>query len=144
MDAAVMIHDSFGGPISCPRLRDWVTANPERVREAIPVMHDVYKSFLDEPDDMPVLEENHHTHMGFAAGIYRESDEYRGVGLQVLGNCACLGINPMSHKVKGGSENGFVEYDLHNADTNAQRVSLFAGLGYLATLASAPEQFKLF
>jgi hypothetical protein len=60
--------------------------------------------------------------------------ESGGLHVQTLGNCACLGLAADGVMVRGLQE-GYGEYELHNADTTAQRVSLYAGLGHLAHMA---------
>ncbi|NNN21649.1 MAG: hypothetical protein HKL80_06565 [Acidimicrobiales bacterium] len=121
----------MGGVIIGPKLHEWVEANPKVLADTYKVMYEAYVAFLDDLSQVPA--ERTTSHMGFASGLR----EYGGIGLQVLGNCACMGPNPQSYYIDGQFEHGFGEYDLHNADSQVQRASLYAGLGHLAQLTTS-------
>jgi hypothetical protein len=70
--------------------------------------------------------------MGFASRILEEGR----INLQVWGDCACLG-SAYGGLFRDVMEKGFVEYELHNADSQVQRAALYAGIGHLAHLASS-------
>jgi hypothetical protein len=97
----------------------------------IPTSFLVFASFLSNPDELPLQDEDGFGFMGFNAHL----QENEGLRLQVFGNCACMGPEWPGDLIHG-VENEFAEYHLHNADTQAQRVSLYAGLGHLASLAA--------
>jgi hypothetical protein len=117
-----------GYPIVTPKTHAWVEANQEGLEEVVEVMHEVYASFYEDASE--IVRGDGIGHMGFAAW----PREGGGIGLQVLGDCACSG--PNLYGALQGIEHGYGEYDLHNADTQAQQVSLYAGLGHIAHLAS--------
>lgn len=142
---------TFGDVVAGPALHRFTTAHPQFFRVAInntvAVMADVYESFLDEDqklfEDYPEIDiYTSGGHIGFNAG-HREDDT---IGLQVLGNCACLGPTGNGWLIEGRVEHGFAEYGLHNADSQTQRASLYAGIGHLAFLADGtpPRQGTLF
>lgn len=57
-------------------------------------------------------------------------------GLQTMGNCACLGFDG-SEPNHGRSSTDYSKIlRLHNTDTSAQRLSLYAGIGALAWFAT--------
>jgi hypothetical protein len=117
----------FGAVILGPRAHEYAMTNVDG-HNVIKVMHDVFTSFLADPSDFPLRENV--GHLGFAA--WQREDG--GFGLQVVGDCACSNPNLQGLHVQG-MENGWAEYDLHNADSVAQRTSLYAGLGHIAHLA---------
>jgi hypothetical protein len=131
---------SFGPVIVGPKLHVWAYENPDRVANTARVMHEAFITFMDDPEEIPFS--NDGGFMGFAAGL-REGG---GIGLQVMGNCACMGPDPNGFLIRDRMEVGFAEYDLHNADSQAQRASLFAGLGHMARLSvqREPAQKQLF
>jgi hypothetical protein len=120
----------FGDIILGPKAHEWAQSHPHELAATFSVLYESYTSFFADTSFIPTEADT--SHMGFAAG-WRE---YGGIGLQVLGNCACMGPDPYSGKIKGMFEHGYAEYDLHNADTQAQRASLYAGLGHIARLTS--------
>lgn len=69
--------------------------------------------------------------MGFSAG----RRELGGIGVQVMGNCACMGPEVEGVFINDQFEHGFAEYGFHNADYSWQRASLCAGMGHMALLA---------
>ncbi len=119
----------MGDAIVGPGLHEWVEANPKALAVTYKVMYEAHVAFLDDPSQSPT--EHTTSYIGFASGLRK----YGGIGLQVLGSCACMGPNPQSDYFDEQFENGFAEYDLHNADKQVQRTSLYAGLGHLARLA---------
>lgn len=123
---------TMSGVIGGPKLHEWATANSELVaKEATEVMHRAFVSLIDEEFASEVKNVSA-GFMGFDAG----ARENGGVVLQVFGNCACLGVSQDGLFVYDGMENGYGQYELHNADSQAQRASLYAGIGHLARLAS--------
>lgn len=121
----------MSGVIGGPKLHDWAVGNSERVaKEATEVMHKTFVSLIDEEFASEVKNETA-GFMGFDAGV-RENG---GIVLQVFGNCACFGVSQDGLFVYDGMEHGYGQYELHNADSQAQRASLYAGIGHLARLA---------
>lgn len=121
----------MSGVIGGPKLHEWATANSQVLaKEATEVMHQAFVSLIDEEFASEVKNETA-GFMGFDAGV-RENG---GVVLQVFGNCACLGVSQDGLFVYDGMENGYGQYELHNADNQPQRASLYAGIGHLARLA---------
>lgn len=118
------------GPIGSPILHSWVRQNPEQVLEVRELIHKVFVSFYDNDEEIELGEA-----VG-AWGFESHVTEDGGVHLQTLGDCACMGLTPHSHVIEGRLENDFGQYDYHNTDSQAQRVSLLAGLGHIARLAS--------
>jgi hypothetical protein len=129
-DHAVLL-PNMGAPITTPVLYEWTHKNPNQLPGATAVMKEVFASFLSNPDELPLQDEDGFGFMGFNAHL----QENEGLRLQVFGNCACMGPEWPGDLIHG-VENEFAEYHLHNADTQAQRVSLYAGLGHLASLAA--------
>lgn len=120
------------GPIVTPRLHGWVQeAQNEFAEQTVRLMHDVYSMFYEEP----IPFETGGGFMSFEAGVRQDG----AIGLQVLGNCACFGPKYSTGMFEEGVEHGFAEYELHNADSQAQRISLYAGLGHLAKLAAEAD-----
>jgi hypothetical protein len=130
-----------GGIIVGPALNEWAAGNASKIWPAVKVMYDSYASFYMNPEDIPF--DAGHGHMGFSAHPLRDN---QGINLQVLGNCACLGPLGISNIFRDQFEHGYALYELHNADSQAQRTSLYAGLGYVARIATGKEavQSQLF
>lgn len=122
-----------GAIITGPKLHEWTQANPDQVSQASEVMKEVFVAIAD-PKVVEVVEDMEESEgiFGFISG----SREDGGVHLQVFGNCSCMGPDPDGLFVNDPFvEHGFAEYSLHNADSQEQRASLYAGLGHLAALA---------
>ncbi len=129
---STLLLNVFDGLYQMPRMYQWLKAVDEgawrNVRsEVIEVMMDAYQGLSG-------LDKEHlrtGTHWGFNAGFYRPGHPV----FNVLGDCACFGVNPDSH-IFGEAmwEQGFSEYSGHNVDTNVQRVSLLAGVGALGAM----------
>lgn len=128
-----------GAIIAGPKLHEWAANNPGEVTRAAKMMHKLFTSLVEDPEEIPSSEGGF---MGFASSL-REGG---GLHFQVFGNCACMGPDPCSGVINGQFEAGFVEYSLHNADSQVQRASLYAGIGHLARLARGlqPAQLELF
>lgn len=124
---------TISGVIGGPKLHKWASENSEQMaNEAFEVMHSAFVS-LSRPEalgDIP-KESDPAGFMGFAAGVREEG----AIVLQVFGNCACMGVSQNGLFIHEGMENGFGQYELHNADSQVQRASLYAGIGHLARLA---------
>lgn len=116
--------------IGGPKLHDWVKTNQVAVSETYLVMTSVYKKFV--PKLTKKLSKRSTSLWGFNSGLTRAGD----IHLQVMGDCACSGPDPDGDVIDGLNEAGYSAYYLHNTDTQAQRTSLYAGLGHLARLAS--------
>jgi len=115
-----------------PKLHNW---SPDALSvvedEIVPVMKELYVDLSDEKLAKELNFGDFSGSLGFAA-FTRENNS---LGLQVLGNCACLGVCYPSGGVLSDDEqmkDGFAEYGLHNADTFTQVNSLYAGIGHLA------------
>lgn len=125
----------FGGLIAGPKLHDFAVQNSNALIDSSRAMERAY--FTLEPDhrdtDTDYLGPGF---MSFRAWVR----EHGGIGLQVLGNCACSGPDLHSYFIRDGIEEGFAEYDLHNTDTQAQRAAIYAGMGHLAFLAASESK----
>ncbi len=120
----------IGNVILGPKLHEFAKEYPQEITDTANIMRTAFSSFLEDPsqvDDMG-------GHLGFAAGLRRDE----GIHLQVMGNCACMGPDP-NGIFPSRFEEGFAEYFLHNADSQAQRASLYAGIGHIARLASEQQ-----
>ncbi len=127
-DNALLL-DDICKVIATPKLHNFAKQNSIPMSIIVPkVMSEVYQSLSGESfgaDEEPMGA------MGFDLR-FREHDS--GLRLQVLGSCACF--EPGLYGTFEGVEKGFAEYDLHNADSQAQRTALYAGLGSIAKLAN--------
>jgi hypothetical protein len=121
---------TFGNLLVGPKLHDWANQNTDQLLNVFKVMHKAYAAFYDDPSQ--ISGEKGVGHMGFASGPREDG----GIHLQVMGDCACMGPNYNSFYIRNQFENGYAEYDLHNADFQFQRASLYAGLGHLARRAA--------
>ncbi len=128
---ALLPTGAIGGVIGGPKLHKWAEGHPKEVKATHEVMMEVYLAFLDEPLG-ELSEEDPSSPWGFRSVVGEDG----GVELQVAGDCACLGPGLYGHQIRGRFEHGFAEYELHNADTQAQRTSLYAGIGHLSRLAA--------
>ncbi len=121
----------FGNILGGRKLHEWLAESPERIGEAVPVMKDTYAYITQE--DSELMDSNL---WGFGSGLKEDGTLH----LNVIGDCACLGVLPDSFVLKVGPESrfeeGFAEYSLHNIDTEAQLASIYSGIGHLARLAS--------
>lgn len=128
-----VILDNFGHPATTPKLFSWITSIDEKpvFAEASAVMKDVYIRISGERlSDEDIASRIHYD---FGVGFIREGH----MTLRVIGNCACLGTNPEGNFISGDDwDTGYTELELHNVDSAEQHISLFAGLGHLATLAN--------
>ena len=124
----------FGKLVGGPALHVFNRQNPEKLSEVVPVMRSIYEEVLGETLEQEGDDE-FVGFMGFACRVSEGGD----LNLQVLGNCACIGINQHGLYTHDGIENGFVEYDLHNIDSDSQLVSIYAGMGHVSRLASGRD-----
>lgn len=122
----------LSGVIGGPRLHQWAKENPDTLREtAVEIMHNAFTSLADEEFARDIKNEPA-GFMGFDSGVR----QHGGIHLQVFGSCACMGVSQDGMFINEGVEKGFGQYELHNADSQAQRTSLYAGLGHIARLVS--------
>ncbi len=119
--------------IATPKLHDWVQEEPTDYDNVISIMHKAFITVAPDYDDIPA--ERNSGMFGFEAGNRHSNEKFRGISLQVFGNCACLGPSQYGLFVEH-LENGWAEYELHNTDIQAQRASLYAGIGHLAFQAT--------
>ena len=70
------------------------------------------------------------SHMGFDMNFSRPGHPE----FQVLGNCACLTVDPNGMFRHSAWEEGFAQFSWHNIDSVAQETALFAGAGALSRL----------
>lgn len=119
--------NQIGHLIAGPALHAWTAKNPVALKDTRTIMHQALTSFLDD-ESAQEISDSEGGHMGFAAGLREDG----GIHLQVLGNCACMGPDPQALFIDNRFEHGYAQYDLHNADSQMQRASLYAGLGHLA------------
>lgn len=120
-----------GGVIAGPSLHRWAATNPSKLEEVSKVMAEAFSEFAELPSeicDEPI------------DGISTSLRQRGGLRLQVYGNCACM--EPSLSGVcsdngqDGISDHGYADYDLHNAYIQAQRASLYAGMGHIARLTA--------
>lgn len=134
-----LVLPSYGGLIAGPTLHEWIGENSGTVQRETPkVMYEAFISMVKEPQE---ISDGSFGHMGFDTRV----SETGSLILQVFGNCACMGVNQHGGMIQG-IEEGFAQYDLHNADSQVQRASLYAGIGHLAFVAkgAAPAQGRFF
>lgn len=129
-DHSVMIIGGIGRILSGPKMREFVAANPSQIDQADKVMREVF-DHLHGDDEQQDLYEDEGGAYDFAARV-REGNN---LNLQVLGNCSCMYLDPEGDYADP-PELGFAEYTFHNDFIDAQTVSLSAGMGHLAVLAS--------
>ena len=119
-------------PIATPRMFTWLTSTDIETafEDTKTVMREVFADIQNIEID--ATNQEGLSVWNFGAHFIREGH----VRLQVIGDCACLGTIPDGGIVDSDDwETGYVEYGLHNIDMPAQYISLFAGLGHLASLA---------
>ncbi|MBC7546328.1 hypothetical protein H7171_01120 [Candidatus Saccharibacteria bacterium] len=124
-----------GRLVVSPSLHEWAKTHSSEVVQTWQVIRDAYQH-LEVNFKSGVLMENRSTsHIGFVAGLR----DYGSIHLQTMGDCACMGPVVDGTYVFEQFENGWGEYEIHNAFENAQQSSLFAGMGHLARLAATSD-----
>lgn len=123
----------WGNPLTTPKFYDWLQegCTQNDLENARVAMHGVF----EVRRGMKVKRElgTNDSLWGFSAGFLRPGH----LNLSTIGNCACLGVKVDGHIVDSDEwDTGFAEYEFHNTDYDFQRISLMAGLGHLARLAS--------
>lgn len=137
LDNPVLMTTAIGRIVSGPKLFDWVSAEGNYTndfcRDVASVMRDVYVEL--EPNSESYLPDD-------SVNMFSiEKLRSWGVVLNTLGNCACLGPEASSTFIPSrfwGEK--YAHYTLHNADYAAQKISLHAGLGYVAGLVETSAQ----
>lgn len=127
---------TLGGIILGPMLHEFVAKEPHTLHESTQVMRSAFTAL--EPAFSQDLDNTEYPggYTGFATSLRHDG----GICFQVPGNCACLDVDMVSSGVfDEGFDAGFAQYALHNADTQSQRASLYAGMGHLARLASEQQ-----
>ena len=128
----------FATLIEFPQLRDWVSNLNSEERKSISnqVVDSMEQVYRNLAPTVKLPKDIRGGFMGFNA-VLEPDGSFR---LSTFGNCACLGRNPYSHifypeHYPDLSKTTFpLEYELHNDDSAAQRLSLYAGAGTLAWL----------
>lgn len=116
--------------LSTPRFFDWLMTSEGRqaVRDVPEVTHQAFNLEHDRKLEFRGKDLLH----GFGAAYLREGH----VTLSTVGSCACLGVVVDGHMVNYSEwGNKYAEYEFHNIDFPAQKISLLAGLGHLAFLS---------
>jgi hypothetical protein len=124
----------FGNPFATPKFYRWLqeSCRKDDLESARRVMMTVFEEvhgvqlgkIQDSPDNL----------FGFGVGFLRPGH----LTLNTIGNCACLGVSVDGHIVSYREwDTGFAEYEFHNIDMPAQRISLLAGMGHLALRAAS-------
>lgn len=129
------VHLSYiGDPIATPMLFDWLKADNFGKEERLAVrqvMHDVYEEIEGEK-----LERNpdwNDISRGFGVSNVRGGH----VSLVTLGDDSSLGVALEGLLIDQHDwDSHYAEYEFHNVNLAPQRISLLAGLGHLARLAS--------
>lgn len=121
-----------GSLIVTPSLHEWAENNVSALSNCWEVIRDAYNAFGKFDSKSGLNKKASTSHIGFASGL-RETG---GIHLQTMGNCACMGPRIDGNYFEGRFEYGYGEYDMHNADTQQERASLFAGMGHLARLCA--------
>lgn len=123
------------GAIGGAKLHDWVWNNQDALPPTRQVMHAAMATAYEHPETIIFDEDDEHGFMGFAVHLREPNGKPDGLRFQVFGNCACMERDLYGLFIEG-TEHGFTQYGLHNADLPAQRAGLYAGLGHLAKLAA--------
>ena len=124
----------FGNPLTTPKFSIWLQQNCtkddlESARRAMMTVFEILQDFR-----LGKIQDNPDSIFGFGIGFLRPGH----LRLNTIGNCACLGVSVDGHTVSSDEwDTGFAEYEFHNIDMPAQRISLLAGLGHLALRASS-------
>jgi hypothetical protein len=137
VDEAHMILSVFDTPCAMPKLSTWL--NNLGAKQARQLSEDVTEVLIDayaEVGDAPRNRLLKGDLWGFTMSWQRRGQPT----VSVLGNCACAGIDLEGNffKQKDWGE-GFAEFTLHNVDWQAQRTSLYAGMGSLAYFAEQAQ-----
>ena len=108
---------------------------PQRVDQirqgVVDLMVDVYESI--KGIDLGKISRQPDSLFGFNLNLLRPGH----ISLNVIGNCACYGVDPSSHFLEEiDMDYGLMHFAEHNIDDEAQRTALHAGLGHLAKLAA--------
>lgn len=131
---------SFASLIEFPKLRIWISnLNAEERKTYLNKVEDTMeKVFRDIAPTVKLPKNIRGGFMGFNA-VFQSDGSF---GLSTFGNCACLNRNLYPHISYAefypdlSKTNYPLEYELHNNDTSAQRLSLYAGAGTLAWLVN--------
>lgn len=120
-------------PLALPRFHEWLGDNSSRnlFDETADVMRDV---LIRLRPDVSSVERGGLGFMGFA--VERTTREYPHLFFQTLGNCACMSVDPHGFIGERYWDEQIASFSNHNVDTPEQEVSLLAGLGHIAHLAS--------
>jgi hypothetical protein len=122
----------FGSPVTAPAFFTWVSSvNQGVLDDAADVIGDAFGHMMQQnirktSGSQPLLTPYHPL-----VGLSRQGH----ARLQTVGNCA--GMSVIIHGTIVDIEewgSGFAEYEFSNIDHLAQRISLLAGLGYMASL----------
>lgn len=121
---------TFFNMFATPKFFDWLTTSDgkQAVSEVPEVTHRVFNLVYEKQVRIRGKDLLH----GFGSAFLREGH----VTLSTIGSCACLGVAVDGHLVsyrEWGSK--YAEYEFHNIDFPAQKISLLAGLGHLAHLS---------
>lgn len=122
----------IGSPLATPIFNSWLREHFDSSQSAD--THRVMLEVFEEVHGMKVGAINNKPDrlFGFSAAQTRPGH----LELSVLGNCACLGVCVDGHVVDYHEwDTGYAQYEFHNIDFDAQRVSLLAGIGHLANKA---------
>lgn len=121
-------------PIGTDKLQHLLSKPSEEVDQTLEetrlVMSEAY-SRLANPD--AVVDSSNTGYMGFHFGLLRPQHPT----LFTLGNCACVGVDPMGIQFDETDwDTGYTSWAVHNVETGIQWISLYAGLGHLSLEAS--------
>lgn len=117
-------------PISRPCFNDWVSS-PSAVESLYYVPEVMRTAYADLEGITLNSDKNTDSLWGFSVSFLRA--EYGHIRLSTVGNCACMGVAANGYLVSYQDwQTKYAEYEFHNIDFATQKISLLAGLGFLA------------
>lgn len=132
LDGSMVLLSATIEPITTPEFNDWLFYDDrsKEMAETTEVIAEVFDKLYGNLPEF--VKEARGGFMSFSA-LRIDS----GLGLTTFGNCACLGPNPSGYYFRHEElAEGWREYAWHNNDTATQTLSLLAGMGHIALLAS--------
>jgi hypothetical protein len=123
-----------GNPIATPKFFNWLQeyCNKEDLEQTRQTIINVYEELRGISLDKVL--DTHEVLYGFSANLLRPGH----LNLTTLGSYACLEVSVYGVFIDNHEwDTGFAEYEFHNIDMPAQRISLLAGMGHLALRASS-------
>lgn len=122
--------------IATPLFQKWLQENSYREKkpEVEEIILDVFTSINHRASKQDLEKCKGASFMGFSMNMLRPEPLH--LTFTTMGNCACLGAEIDGRLGQRIWEFGYAQYGWHNIDYPAQRVSLLAGIGHIASLAN--------